>query len=91
MTLLTAKEIRPRRFQEPSVNFWRRQMKSAHSATWLAAVLTAAGIAADRLLVEAHGSQDECGEGEDLDAYAMDRRVTVRLERVRAETVASNE
>jgi outer membrane receptor protein involved in Fe transport len=42
MTLLTAKEIRPRRFQEPSVNFWRRQMKSAHSATWLAAVLTAA-------------------------------------------------
>ncbi|GAC1453196.1 MAG: hypothetical protein PVS2B3_15680 [Steroidobacteraceae bacterium] len=49
----------------------------AHS---VAEVLTAAGVPADRILIEAHGKAHSTAEDGDLDAYALERRVTVRVE-----------
>ena len=54
---------------------------STRRAEAVAAALMQAGIARDQLLVEAHGKSD-CSTAEgDLDGYAFDRRVTVRIER----------
>jgi len=44
------------------------------------AVLTSAGVPRERLHIEAHG-KTEAGEADgDLDTYALERRVTVRLQ-----------
>ena len=52
---------------------------SLRRAQAVAAVLASAGVPAERILIEAHGkSEADCGEG-DLDGYAFERRVTVRL------------
>jgi outer membrane protein OmpA-like peptidoglycan-associated protein len=53
---------------------------SLRRAESVAAVLAAAGMPRERLTVEAHGkSESTCAAG-DLDAYALERRVTVRLQ-----------
>jgi outer membrane protein OmpA-like peptidoglycan-associated protein len=53
---------------------------SLRRAESVAAVLTSAGVPRERIQIEAHGkSQATAAEG-DLDACALDRRVTVRLE-----------
>jgi len=62
---------------------------SKDRAEAVAAVLTQAGLGADQLIVEAHGkSAAESCDG-DVDGYAFDRRVTVRIERKSAQEVAS--
>lgn len=53
---------------------------SLQRAEAVALALVKAGCPQDRLVVEGHGSTDSPGPQGDLDAYAFDRRVTVRLE-----------
>ena len=44
------------------------------------AVLTSAGVPRERIIVEAHGKSAAGNADGDLDAYALERRVTVRLQ-----------
>ena len=62
---------------------------SQRRAEAVAAVLTQSGITPDRLIVEAHGKADSSSTYGDLDGYALDRRVTVRIERKGEESLAS--
>lgn len=64
---------------------------SKRRAEAVAAVLASAGVAPDRLVVEAHGKTEATSTEGDLDGYAFDRRVTVRIERTAPEAVARNE
>ena len=53
---------------------------SLRRATNVAAVLMSAGIPRERIVIEAHG-KSAAGEADgDLDTYALERRVTVRLQ-----------
>ncbi len=62
---------------------------SQRRAEAVAAVLTQSGITRAQLIVEAHGKAEASTAEGDLDGYAFDRRVTVRLERTGDGTVAS--
>ncbi|MGH8296838.1 MAG: OmpA family protein [Steroidobacteraceae bacterium] len=53
---------------------------SLQRAEAVALALAKAGCPQDRLVVEGHGSTGSTGPQGDLDAYAFDRRVTVRLQ-----------
>jgi outer membrane protein OmpA-like peptidoglycan-associated protein len=53
---------------------------SLRRAQAVAAVLMSAGVPGERILIEAHGKTESTSAAGDLDAYALDRRVTVRLE-----------
>ena len=46
----------------------------------VAALLTGAGVPAGRIIIEAHGKSESQSEAGDLDGYALERRVSVRLE-----------
>jgi outer membrane protein OmpA-like peptidoglycan-associated protein len=54
---------------------------SQRRAEAVAAALVCGGMSRERLIVEAHGASESVSAAGDLDAYALDRRVTVRLER----------
>lgn len=62
---------------------------SQRRAEAVAAALACGGIARERLIVEAHGAGESVSADGDLDAYALDRRVTVRLERAPSAPVAT--
>ena len=62
---------------------------SQRRAEAVAAVLTQAGIAREQLIVEAHGKSESSTAEGDLDGYAFDRRVTVRIERTGDAALAS--
>ena len=64
---------------------------SKRRAEAVAAVLTSAGVSPDRLIVEAHGKSEAVSAEGDMDGYAFDRRVNVRIERTAPEAVARNE
>ncbi|MGH8139372.1 MAG: OmpA family protein [Steroidobacteraceae bacterium] len=64
---------------------------SRRRAEAVAAVLVTAGVSRDRLIVEAHGKSAAASAEGDLDGYALDRRVTVRIERTDPDAVARNE
>jgi outer membrane protein OmpA-like peptidoglycan-associated protein len=53
---------------------------SLRRATNVAAVLMSAGIPLERIVIEAHGKSAAGDADGDLDAYALERRVTVRLQ-----------
>lgn len=53
---------------------------SLRRAQGVAAVLMSAGVARERILIEAHGKTESTSAEGDLDGYAFERRVTVRLE-----------
>ncbi len=53
---------------------------SLQRAQTVALALESAGCPQDRLVIEGHGSSGSTGARGDLDAYALERRVTVRLE-----------
>ena len=61
---------------------------SLRRAQGVAAVLMSAGVAPERILIEAHGKSESTSADGDLDGYAFDRRVTVRLELPRSGEVA---
>ena len=53
---------------------------SLHRAEAVALALQRAGCPQDRLVIEGHGASQSTSPHGDLDAYAFDRRVTVRLQ-----------
>ena len=53
---------------------------SLKRAQSVAAVLASAGVPGDRVVIEAHGRSETQAVAGDLDGYALERRVTVRLE-----------
>ena len=53
---------------------------SLRRAANVVAVLTSAGVPRERIIVEAHGKSAAGNADGDLDAYALERRVTVRLQ-----------
>ena len=53
---------------------------SLRRAEAVALTLEQAGVPQDRLVIQAHGSAQSTSPKGDMDAYAFDRRVTVRLE-----------
>ena len=64
---------------------------SLRRAQAVAALLSNAGVPAGRIIVEAHGKTESQSGAGDLDGYAFDRRVTVRLEQAGAGQVASRD
>jgi outer membrane protein OmpA-like peptidoglycan-associated protein len=64
---------------------------SLRRAQAVATLLSGAGVPAGRIIIEAHGkSESQSGAG-DLDGYALERRVSVRLESAAAAQVASRD
>jgi outer membrane protein OmpA-like peptidoglycan-associated protein len=53
---------------------------SLRRATNVAAVLTSAGVPRERIHIEAYGKTEAGDADGDLDSYALERRVTVRLQ-----------
>jgi len=53
---------------------------SLRRAECVAAVLGSAGLPRERIIIEAHGKSAAAAADGDLDAYALERRVTVRVQ-----------
>ena len=86
-------KIRVAGFADPRGDADYNQVLSQRRAEAVAAALVCGGLARERLIVEAHGASESSSAAGDLDAYALDRRVTVRLERsvtAPASTAAAN-
>ena len=64
---------------------------SLRRAKNVAAVLSSAGVSAERIVIEAHGKSAAGDADGDLDAYAFERRVTVRLQLPGAGQVAERD
>jgi outer membrane protein OmpA-like peptidoglycan-associated protein len=64
---------------------------SKRRAAAVAAVLSSAGVPPERLIVEGNGSADSTSAAGDLDGFAFDRRVSVRIERPVPSAVARND
>jgi outer membrane protein OmpA-like peptidoglycan-associated protein len=64
---------------------------SLRRAANVAAVLTSAGVPRERILIEAHGKSAAGKADGDLDAYALERRVTVRLQLPASAQVAARD
>jgi outer membrane protein OmpA-like peptidoglycan-associated protein len=64
---------------------------SLRRAQSVAAVLTSAGVPRERIVIEGHGKGESTSAEGDLDAYAFDRRVTVRMELPGSGEVASRD
>lgn len=78
-------------YADPRGSVAVNQDLSKRRADAVAAVLASAGVSPDRLIVEAHGKSEATSAEGDIDGYAFDRRVTVRIERAGQEAVARNE
>jgi outer membrane protein OmpA-like peptidoglycan-associated protein len=64
---------------------------SRRRAEAVAEVLAQAGVAKDHMIVEGHGKTESTSMEGDVDGYAFDRKVTVRLERAGSQEVARND
>jgi outer membrane protein OmpA-like peptidoglycan-associated protein len=64
---------------------------SRRRAEAVAAVLEQSGLPKDRIVVEGHGKSESRAMDGDLDGYAFERKVTVRLEHVGGGEVARND
>ncbi len=65
------------------------QALSERRAQAVAEILRQAGLPAERIVVNAHGAGDCSSDPGDLDGYALERRVSVRLERGASAAVAA--
>ena len=74
-------KIRVAGFADPRGDAAYNEELSQRRAEAVAAALICGGITRERLIVEAHGAGESVSASGDLDAYALDRRVTIRLER----------
>ncbi len=84
-------QVRVAGFTDPRGDDDYNQALSLRRAQAVAAVLASAGVAAERVVIEAHGKSDSTSGAGDLDAYAFDRRVSVRLELPGSDQVAHRE
>ena len=82
-------KIRVAGFADPRGDAAYNEALSQRRAEAVAAALVCGGMTRERLIIEAHGASESTSAAGDLDAYALDRRVTVRLERGVAGTPAS--
>ncbi len=76
-------------FADPRGDAAYNEALSQRRAEAVAAALVCGGVARERLIIEAHGAGESMSAAGDLDAYALDRRVTVRLERATSTPPAS--
>ncbi len=84
-------QIRVSGYADPRGSVAVNDALSKRRAEAVAAVLKSSGVAPERMIVEAHGkSETQSAEG-DMDGYAFERRVTVRIERTGPEAVARNQ
>ena len=83
--------VRVAGFTDPRGDDDYNQALSLRRAQGVAAVLASAGVAPERIVIEAHGANDSTSDAGDLDGYAFDRRVSVRLELPGADQVARRE
>jgi len=72
-------ELRVAGYADPRGSDAYNDQLSLRRAECVAAVLTSAGVPRERIHIEAHGKTEAKAAAGDLDAYALDRRVTVRL------------
>jgi outer membrane protein OmpA-like peptidoglycan-associated protein len=73
-------QLRVAGYADPRGSPAYNEQLSRRRAASVAAVLTAAGVPQERILIEAHGNAQASAADGDLDAYALERRVTVRVE-----------
>lgn len=78
-------------YADPRGSVAYNEQLSRRRAGSVAAVLTAAGVPQERILIEAHGDAEAAAAHGDLDGYALERRVTVRVELPAAAQVASRD
>jgi outer membrane protein OmpA-like peptidoglycan-associated protein len=64
---------------------------SRRRAEAVAEVLAQAGLPKDHMVIEGHGKTESTTMEGDVDGYAFDRKVTVRLERAGSQEVARND
>jgi outer membrane protein OmpA-like peptidoglycan-associated protein len=83
--------VRVSGYADPRGSVAVNEALSKRRADAVAAVLQSAGVSPERMIVEAHGKSDAQAAEGDMDGYAFDRRVTVRIERTGPEAVARNE
>jgi outer membrane protein OmpA-like peptidoglycan-associated protein len=83
-------KVRVSGYADPRGSAAVNEALSKRRAEAVAAVLASAGVPEDRLIVEAHGKTEAMSAEGDMDGYALDRRVTVRIERTGGEAVARN-
>ena len=83
--------VRVAGFADPRGSEEYNDALSLKRAQAVAAVLSSAGVPASRVVIEAHGKSESQSEQGDLDGYALERRVTVRLELTGDAQVASRD
>jgi outer membrane protein OmpA-like peptidoglycan-associated protein len=74
-------KVRVAGYADPRGSKSWNQALSKRRADAVAEVLENAGVPKDRLIVEAYGKSAATSDEGDMDGYAFDRRVTVRIER----------
>jgi outer membrane protein OmpA-like peptidoglycan-associated protein len=72
-------ELRVAGYADPRGSDAYNDALSLRRAECVAAVLTSAGVPRERIHIEAYGKTEAKAAAGDLDAYALDRRVTVQL------------
>jgi outer membrane protein OmpA-like peptidoglycan-associated protein len=77
---IPAVKVRVSGFTDPRGSEKSNAALSKRRADSVAGVLESAGIPADRIVIEAHGEHDSMSADGDLEGYAFERRVTVRIE-----------
>jgi outer membrane protein OmpA-like peptidoglycan-associated protein len=75
----------PRGSEEFNLALSRRRAESVKSA------LQSVGVDANRMVVEGLGAPDDCGDADDLDADALERRVDIHLERAATAALAQRQ
>lgn len=78
-------------YADPRGSVAYNEQLSLRRARSVAKVLSAAGVPEERILIEAHGKAEAAAADGDLDAYALERRVTVRVELPASAQVASRD
>jgi outer membrane protein OmpA-like peptidoglycan-associated protein len=81
-------KVRVAGYADPRGSAKYNEELSKRRAEAVAAVLAQAGMPTDQLIVEAHGKSESTSEEGDMDSCALDRRVTVRIERAGDAAVA---
>jgi outer membrane protein OmpA-like peptidoglycan-associated protein len=84
-------KVRVAGFADPRGSDELNDALSRRRAEAVAAVLAQAGVSKDHMIVEGHGKSESTVVDGDLDGYALDRKVTVRLERAGSQEVARND
>jgi outer membrane protein OmpA-like peptidoglycan-associated protein len=84
-------KIRVVGFADPRGSEKYNDALSRRRAEAVAAVLEKAGVSKDHMIIEGHGKSESTATDGDMDGYAFERKVTVRLERADGEKVARND